>query len=233
MNVLGLVQEFCQKKTLPVPSIVTASTDTSVIQILALLKEEVRELALYRWQQQKVEKTFTSVAAISQGAITTIIGADFREIVPATFWDLTLKRPVFGPVSDPSWSNLKAFPASGPIYQYKVIGNNLMIYPAPPAGHSMYLLYETKYPVASSLGVAKETITADTDIFLVPEHVVTRGLDYRWRRAVGEDWQVDYGEYQNLKAKALTDVGLPTLQLDNERLKLTPGIWVPAGDWPH
>lgn len=233
MNVLALVQEFCAKKTLPVPSGVVASTDTAVIQIFNLLKEEVRELGLKEWQEQKVQKTFTSIAAEDQGALSTVIGADFISIQPGTFWDQTLKRPVFGPVGDISWSNLKAFPASGPIYQYKVFANHLYIFPAPQAGHTMYLIYQTKYPVSSSGGTAKETITADTDLFLVPDYVVTRGLDYRWKRAVGEPWEVDFAEYQALKASAMVTTGKPVLHLDGEKLKLTPGIWVPAGDWPH
>lgn len=233
MNVLGLVQEFCAKKTLPVPSAVVASTDTAVIQIFNLLKEEIRELGLKAWQEQKIQKTFTSIAAEDQGALSTVIGADFISIQPGTFWDQTLKRPVFGPVGDISWSNLKAFPASGPIYQYKVFANHLYIFPAPPAGHTMYLIYQTKYPVASSAGTAKETVTVDTDIFLVPDYVVTRGLDYRWKRAVGEPWEVDYAEYNALKASAMVTTGRPVLHLDGQKLKLTPGIWVPAGDWPH
>lgn len=233
MNVLQLVQEFCGKKTLPVPSIFVGNPDFGITQIFYLLQEELRELGKVAWQQQKIEKTFTTIAAEDQGEISTVIGADFSSLIAATVWDKTLRRPVFGPVSDASWANLRSFPASGPIYQFKVFANHFHIFPAPPAGDSVYLIYQSKYPVAGVAGVPKETVTVDTDIFLLPEEVVARGLDYRWRRQKGEPWEADYIEYNDLKGKALQTTGMPNIHLDKARFKLTPGIWVPAGDWPH
>lgn len=233
MNVLQLVQEFCGKKTLPVPTAVVGNTDTGVVQIRYLLAEVLRELGQYRWQEQKVEKTFTSVATEDQGDIYTLIGVDFREIVPGTFWDQTLKRPVFGPVSDVGWSNLQAFPASGPIYQWKVFQNHLLIFPAPTAGDTMYLIYESSYTVASAAGTAQSSILADTDVFLLPDILVTRFLDWKWKRQKGEAWETDYNEAMMLLPKQLTNTGLPVFHLDGDRMKLTPGIWVPAGSWPQ
>jgi hypothetical protein len=232
-SVLALVQEFCGKKTLPVPGAVIGSTDTGVIQIRYLLAEALRELSQYHWQEQKIEKTWTSVATEDQGALTSVFGTDYRSLVPATMWDLTLKRPVFGPVTDASWGNLKAFPAAGPIYQYKILQNHLHIFPTPPAGHSMYVIYESNYPVTDSGGTAKATITADTDLFLVPDIIVSRSLDYRWKRQKGEPWEADYNEFMDLLPKQLNKDTMPVVHLDDARFKMTPGIWVPAGDWPH
>lgn len=232
MNVLELVQEFCGKKTLPVPTSVIGNTDVGVVQIRYLLAETLREAGKYKWQEQKIEKTWTSIAAEDQGLITTVLGPDFDSIVPATMWDLTLKRPVFGPVGDASWANLQAFTASGPIYQYKVFQNHLMIFPAPAAGDSMYVIYQSNYPVTSSGGTPQASILADTDLFLIPEDVVTRSLDFRWKRQKGEPWENDYSEYTDLLAKGVQKTGLPNIHLDNARFKLSPGIWVPAGDWP-
>jgi hypothetical protein len=231
MNVLELVQEFCGKKTLPLPTGVVGSTDLGVLQIRYLLQEALRELGKYSWNEQKVQDSFTTTAAVDQGALTSILGADFDSLVFATMRNTSLKRPIFGPVSDSMWANLQAFPASGPIYQFKVFGDHLHIFPAPPAGEMVYLIYQSSYPVASSVGVPKAAITADTDIFLVPESVVARSLDYRWKRQKGEPWETDYIEYQELLSKELNKTGLPTLRLDEPSSKVTPGIWVPAGDW--
>lgn len=231
-SILQLVQEFCGKKTLPVPTAVIGNTDTGVVQIRYILAEVLRELSEYRWQEQKVEKTFTSIAAEDQGLLTTVIGADFRGIVPGTFWDQTLKRPVFGPVSDTMWSNLQTFPASGPIYQWKVFGNHLNIFPAPEAGHTMYLIYESTYPLLDGT-TAIPAMTADTNTFLLPELLVHKGLDWKWKKQKGEAWETDYSEYMNFLPKKLTDTNMPVYHLDGEKFKLTPGIWVPAGDWPH
>lgn len=233
MNVLALVQEFCGKKTLPIPTTVVGNQEIAVSQIFYLLQEEIRELGKEDWPQQKIQKTFTAIAVQDQGTISSVIGADFSYLIMATMWDNTLRRPVFGPVSDAMWANLRAFPASGPIYQFKVFGNNLHIYPAPAAGDTVYLIYQSKYGVASAAGVPKEFVTVDTDIFILPEEVVTRGLDYRWKREKGLPWEADYVEHQDLKMKAMLKTGMPNVHLDNARFKLSPGIWVPAGDWPH
>lgn len=233
MNILALIQEFCGKKTLPVPSIFVGNPDFGVTQIFYLLQETIREAGKYNWNEQKIAKTFTTVAAQDQGALTSILGADFDSLIFATMWDTTLQQPIFGPVSDVVWANLQAFPASGPIYQFKVFGNNLHIFPAPSVGDTVYLIYRSKYGVASAAGTPKETITVDTDILLLPEEVITRGLDFRWKRQKGEPWETDYLEYTVLLGKALQKTGLPNIHLDNTRFKLTPGIWIPAGNWPQ
>lgn len=233
MNVLSLVQEFCGKKTLPIPTVIVGSTDIGVTQIFYMLQETVRELGKYSWNEQKIQDSFTTVATQDQGALTSILGADFDTLIFATMWDTTLRRPVFGPVSDAMWANLQAFPASGPIYQFKVFGSHLYIFPAPPAGDTVYLIYQSKYGVASSTGTPKELITVDTDLFLIPEEVVIRGLEWRWKKEKGEAWDADYQVYGDLLQKAMLKTGMPNVHLDNARFKLTPGIWVPAGDWPH
>lgn len=232
MTFSELITAFCRKKGLPAPVDILTSTDIGMQQILYLLYEEMRELGKREWNEQKVQKTFTTIAAVDQGVITTIIGADFSSLVFATMWDNTLRRPVFGPVNDAMWANLQAFPASGPIYQFKVIGTRLHIFPAPAAGDTVYLIYQSSYPVASAAGAPKAAPSVGTDVFLLPDEVVIRGLEYRWLREKGLPWEACYIEYNDLKSRALLKTGMPNVRLDNSRFKLSPGIWVPAGDWP-
>lgn len=232
-TVIQLVQEFCGKKTLPVPGAVVGATDTGVVQIRYLLAEVVRELSEFAWTEQKVEKTFPAVAAQNQGSLLTLIGADFRALVPQTFWNRTLKKPVFGPVSDVDWEALQVFPSSGPDERWKVIGQNLFIYPVPTAGHVMALFYQSSYGVLSAAGATKTAITADDDTLLFPEILTHKSLDYRWKRQKGEAWETDYNEFMNALPKKLSDRGMPAFSLDDGmKPRLTPGIWVPAGNWP-
>lgn len=234
MLVSELVTLFFMKKGLPVPSTFWAPTDTGSAQIYALFLEEIRELGKNDFPEQKIEKTFTTVAAEAQGSVYTIFGADFSYLIAATAWDTTLRRPLFGPVGDTSWANLQAFPASGPIYQYKVFGNTFNIFPAPPAGDTIYAIYQSTYGITNTGGTPIAAPSASTDIMLLPPEVVLRGWEYRWEREKGLlSWQNTYIEYTDLKAKALQRTGMPNVHLDNARFKLSPGIWVPAGDWPH
>ena len=231
MSVLSVVQEFCGKKTLPVPTAVVGSTDKGVIQIKYLLDEALRELSEYRWQEQKIEKTFVATGVQSQGALTSIIGADFRRIIPGTMWNTTTDQPIIGPMSDTEWATAATFPASGPLHRWKTIGNLLLIESPPTAGDSIYLMYESSNAFASSAGVPKAAITVDSDLFLIPEIIVHRSLDYRWKRQKGEPWETDYNEYMALLPKKLMDTQGETLSLDTPSAGIRPGIWVPAGSW--
>jgi len=230
-SVLSLVQEFSGKKTLPVPSAVVGSTDKGIIQIRYLLAEVVRELSQYRWPQQKIEKTFSAIALQDQGAFTSVLGADYRSLVPGTFWHLTLDQEIKGPATDREWAAMKAAEISGTEYYYKPIADHLHIYPIPVALDSLYVIYESAYGVANSGGTPIAEITADTDTFLLPEILVHRSLDYRWKRQKGEPWAADYNEYMSLLAKQLGRDTLPTLSLDSSPKGVHPGIWVPAGNW--
>jgi hypothetical protein len=231
MNVLALVQEFCGKKTLPVPGAVVGSTDTGIVQIRYILAEAVRELAEFSWQEQVVEKTFTSIAAENQGAVTTLLGADFVSIIPETFWDLNEARPITGPVNDTQWAAMKAIPITGPINYWRIIGNQLRIFPIMSAGHSLRLSYTSKYSILSAGGTLKESITADDDTFLIPDLLIARSLDYRWKRQKGEPWEADYNDFLGLLPKKLADKGMPVLSMDSPSTDIQPGIWVPAGSW--
>lgn len=231
-TVLQVVQEFCGKKTLPVPTSVIGNTDFGVVQIRHLLAEVVRELSEYRWEEQKVEKTWISVATQSQGSFVSIFGAGFKSIIQGTIWDQTLGKPILGPASDNSWANAQGSEFTGVDSYWKALGGNLHILPIPTAGNTLYAIYESSYAVADSNGTSKAAVTVDTDYFLLPELLVHKALDWKWKKQKGEAWETDYAEFSAYLPKKLTDKGMPVLQLDGESSGITPGIWVPAGSWP-
>lgn len=233
-SVLQLVQEFCGKKTLPVPNSVIGNTELSVVQIRYLLDEVVRELMLAGdWEEQKIRATWTSTATEDQGALTTLIGADFDSLIPATMWDVTQQLPVFGPTGDSSWQTFKTYTSIGPIYQYRIEGGHLKILPTLTAGHTMSVYYNSNYGITDSGGTAKAAITADSDLFLLPEALIHRSLDYRWKRTKGEPWEQDYAEFQDLMggeryaSAPRFNLGSPSGDAGQQ-----PGIWVPSGSWP-
>jgi hypothetical protein len=232
MNVLQVVQEFCGKKTLPVPAAVVGSTDVGVVQIRYILAEVVRDLSEYSWQEQRVEKTLVSIPAENQGLLENVIGPDFVSIVSDTFWNLAEDQPISGPVAESTWAAMKAENLTGPINYWRVIGRSLFIFPVLAAGVSLSLTYRSSYPILSSGGTTKAAVTSDDDTFLLPETLVLKALDYKWKYQKGEPWEKDYAEYSALLPKKLGDKGMPTLHLDGGETRITPGIWVPAGSWP-
>jgi hypothetical protein len=232
-TVLALVQEFCGKKTLPVPTSVVGNTETSVVQIRYLLQEAVREAVTDKggWQEQLVRGTWVSTAAEDQGALSTLLPG-FSALKAGTMWDVSQKLPVLGPLGDISWQTLKVFVGTGPLYQYRIEASRLKILPILPAGHTMSVYYETTYGIVSNAGTAKNTITADDDTFLLSDSLMQRSLDFRWKRAKGEPWENDYNDYMDILSGDMYSPSKPVLSLDGSgREGQKPGVWVPSGNW--
>jgi hypothetical protein len=231
-SLLTTVQDFCGEQGLPIPTAVMGVTDLAVAQYRSIMKRVVTELGQWKWEQQSIRTTFTSIADENQGALTTIIGPDYDGLVQSSVWDETLKRPLPGPVTDASWEMLKAFTNTGPLYQYRISQGNFLTNPALPAGHTIGLVYRSKYGVTSAAGTPKASFTADDDLILFPDVCVAAALKYRWLKVKGEEWETVYNEFLGLVAKNIVKDTAAILQLDGRSANLRPGIWVPAGNWP-
>ena len=234
-TVLGLVQAFCRIKALPVPSGIASSTDGGVLQIRELLNavlEEIRGRA--DWQICSRTVNWTSVATASQGTITTLFPDAFERLVPGTFWDLALRKPVYGPVPDPGWQGLQAFQPGGPLYQFRVAGNQLLVNPTMAAGHSLSAIYKSMYTLLAADGTTyKQLITADDDSPVFSDRLVKLGLDFFWLRLKQMPFAVEEQRFEGaLSDEASRDVIRPTVWMDGPVQTVTPGIWVPSGNWP-
>ena len=108
MSLLTLIQNSCDSIGLSRPSVVTGSQDQNVRTLLSLAQTEGRELLdRFSWPATQIEKTHTSLAAESQGVMTTL-APGFSYITSSTFWDRSLTQPVIGPLSPIEWQALKA-----------------------------------------------------------------------------------------------------------------------------
>ncbi len=237
MSVLSLIQRHCQLHALAIPTAVVSSTDTQTIQLLAILQDSLDEIVTEsKFNVTTLECLHTLTAAEDQGAIQDLggglsgyISANFE-----TFYDRSLMRPLYGPVNDTEWQELKAFPNPGPFYKFRIRGDHLLINPVPtaPLGEIAFE-YMSSWAVKNSAGVAKELITADDDIFVFPENILRKWLTYRWKLIKGlpyqEDRQAAYGLLNQYiatdKVKARIDVSCPYDKF------VQPGVFVPSGNW--
>lgn len=236
MSLLTIVQQHCQIHALAVPTAVVGSTDTTVQQLLGILNELVDSMTdESQWQAFSYEALFNFIPQEDQGSIYTLADEGFQWIHNETFYDRTLKRPVYGPVTDQEWQAIKAIPNPGPWYKWRIRQDRLLINPIPTTPYSLVAFeYGSSYGVKSSGGVAKQYFTADDDIFVLPEKIIRKGLAFRWKQVKGLPYQVDEEQYYKLLNNALTrDGGKRQYRLDcNQPLSLSPGIFVPSGNWP-
>ena len=235
MTMLTTVQYFCRRTGLPVPTTVMGSTDSQVLQVLALLEEEGNDLAKRGpWQAITFEATHTTVATESQGAMTTIATNGFSYLKNNTMWDRTDDLPVIGPLDDQEWQTIKAVTVTGPRYQFRIRGGLLLVNPTPAASHTWAFEYVSKNWILGADGTTyKQYFTLDTDTLLLPEELLIMGLRWRWKKEKGLQYTEDFNTYELQVNDAFgRDGGKRNLHMDDYPSQgARPGIFVPQGPW--
>lgn len=233
MSLLTVVQHFCRRTNIPVPTTVTGSSEPQVTQLMALLEEEGIDLAQRGdWQELTFEATHTTIAAEDQGAVSTIAANGFDHFKQNSFWDRTLRLPVIV-LDGQDWQASKAITTTGPRYQARVRGGKLLANPVPAAGNTWSFEYVSKNWILGADGTTyKQFFTLDTDTILLPELVVIAGLRWRWKKEKGTEYAEDFRTYENLVSKALGHNGLrSTLDMGACPESAVPGVLIPETGW--
>lgn len=230
-TLLQIVQQFTATAGLTIPVSVVSSTDTQIIQILALLNEALDELAVKKWPQLEVEATFTSTAVENQGKIE-VIAPGFKELIPDTFWNLTNKLPALGSISPTETQVLKVWGTPSAMVTFRQVGDELHFIPAIAAGTQFRFEYRSQHLVKDSLGVSKQYFTSDTDVPVVPDNVLVADLRWRWRMEKGLPYAEQMRTAEIIKATALTNgAAKRPIRMDGGCRDAKPGIVVPLGSW--
>jgi hypothetical protein len=182
--------------------------------------------------------TVASVAIVpvqTQGVMTTLAGPDFAWVLNDTMWDRTQRRPVFGPKAPAEWQQLQAQYITGPWWQYRIRGGQLLFIPAPQIGDLIYFEWQSKYWAAASTTPTVGYATAygaDTDVSLIDERLVTLDTLWRYKRAKKLEYSEDYDIAEAAITDAMTrNASQPRLNLAGAVGDILPGVFVPAGSW--
>lgn len=233
MSLLTIIAGACQELNIVEPTSVITSTDLQTKQLLALSRTECRDLLRrYNWQALTKETSFTTVATDIQTTLTTA-APDFYRYIDATMWNRTRFWQVGGPLTDDQWQQKKAAAAAVGVRNYfRIRGNNILFFPTPEAGDSVYFEYISSKWCQSELSVAQTNWVADTDTALLDEEIIRLGVVWRFLKAKG----LDYGEEFRTYEMALADIFGP----DGGRtaVDMTGDVYgsmsvnVPEGNWP-
>jgi len=230
MSLLTAIQYFCGRTGIPVPTSVIGSSDSQVLQCLRLLEEEGNDLALRgMWNVLTVEASLTTLAAESQGAITSIATRSYRYIINDTIWDRTRKQPIY-PINQDDWQAIKGTVSAAPPYRYRLRDGELLVVPTPSAGLSWYFEYMSEAWIKNGSNYVSYFV-ADTDTMLLPEKLLIMGLRWRWKKENGLEYAEDFATYES-QVKQILAEEQPRKHLymnpDNSNM---PGIYVAAGSW--
>lgn len=234
-TVLNMVKEFTARTGIKRPSVVVSSADPQVIQILALLNEEIEEVTRrYVFQSMLKEKVHTTTAAEDQGALNTIVGAPVRYILNEIFWNRTTKLPISGPIPPKVWQQYKAISLTGSTLQYRIKEDRLFLMPAPPAGQSLAFEYVPEYVIIDADNATlKQYFSKDGDTCLLPDVILLAGLRWRWKREKGLNYLRDESRYHDMcDTYKLRDGTASAVDMGASEQRTRPGILVPYGSWP-
>jgi hypothetical protein len=231
---LQIASQFCARTALTQPTTIFTSNDDGFVQLAALMNEGIDDLTTrHVWGALQQECLHTTVAAEEQGDINTLAPNGFLEILRNEIWNRTSGLLLDGPVSASAWQALKASGIGGPLPQWRIRQDKLLLYPAPSAGQVLAFEYASNFSVITTgaPGTRQMYFTADTDLFLLPERLMYAWLRWRWKAEKGFKYDEEFRSYESLIAQAASK--------DNEGRQLDmsgeantgPGIFVPSGTW--
>ena len=219
MTLLTICQDAAKLIGIPSPNAVTSSTDTSVIQLLSCANEEGKSLVqAYPWNVIVKEGSFTTAAAESQGAMTTI-ASDFGRFSNDTMWNRTTDRKYYGPITNTQWQRLKATVSSGVTNYFRIRGNLLIIQPNPTVSQSVFFEYISKnWVIASGSSANADKFSGDSQTSVLAEDLITLRVVWRFLKIKGLPYEQQYVEYQTRLADyQMQDGAKPILQMGGPR----------------
>lgn len=235
-TLLSLVNAACLELGIPTTTVVVASGDVQVLQLLALANREGREqvAAPTQWPQLQKTQTITLV----NGTPSYAFPSDFDSYISDTIWNPSMRWPVAGPISPQNWEFLKSgLINTQPWMRYRIWQGKIFFDPTPTStnnGQTVTIEYQSNAYCYSSGGTAQSAWTADTDTFALPEDILVLGLKWRWLAAK----RLDYSEEKRAWADACDKevsrayVGR-TLPLNNQAYNDGFGKGsIQDGDWP-
>lgn len=226
MSLLTIVQDACDRMSLPRPTVVMTSQDQLVASLRGLAQQESTELARRAaWQALKLEHTFiTTAAAVQVGGFPS----DFDYYVDETMFNRSRRRSVWGPLSDQEWQRIQASLTTLVDPAFRIRGSQLLISPTPPAGETIAYEYVTKNFCRSSLSVAQSRWEADDDETDLDEELITLGVIWRHKKAKGFDYAEDFRSYELTVAERMKRDGarprISTIHASNERVPTAPQV---------
>lgn len=233
MSLLSMISNAMVRQGQVAPSKAIGSSDTGVIQRIALLQDIGDELAeRVSWQAlntagQIVCDGVTTLFALPAGWGGMSEGETFQSTLYPTM-------PVPGPVTNEQMAALKAFPVAPIQPVWRVIDGQFEFFPTPAAGEVYTYNYYSSAWIKTAGGATSTVWTADTDVSLIDEKVLTSGLEWRWLKSKGLDYAEEFRRYEMRIARAdgRDDDGR-VVNMSGKRTQSTtwPGA-IPTYSWP-
>ena len=155
---------------------------------------------------------------------------DWQRQIPATEYNRTDIRPVYGPQTSHSWQKARANVVYSGQDVFRIANGQLqLLYPV-PNGLTMAYEYISKNWVVGNGGGQKSSITMDDDEFIFSDSLLMTGLKARWFDAHGMDSTIEKADFAGLlNLEKAQNAGAKTLSVSPSWR--FPSPTVPDGNW--
>lgn len=200
-------------------------TDSTQATLLQATRVETRDSATQITLNQAAIASGTAVE-LQFVRDTYALNTAMSRYISDTWWDRSNNWRLIGPISPQTSEFLRSgIVQTGPRRRWRQVGNGTstwQIWPSPfSTGTTPAILafeYITLAWATNLSGTAIETMTADTDVPVFPEHVLDLGLKAAFWRVKGFDWQPFHQEYVEAARRAASqDGGKPTIYIGSTR----------------
>ena len=235
MTLLSMIGEVANTMGQSAPTAVITSTDTMVLEWLAMANTSGKALRInYPWQEITKEQLFTSTAAYNQGTIqgTIVTANDFDRMVDNTLWNRSGVMKATGPITSSEWQQDKAFSAAAPFPKYRIWQGQLYIGPSvPTAGDTWAFEYLSKFWCQGAAGTGQSSWAADTDTGILSENLMKLDIIWRWKSSKSLEYADDLANYEDeLALRQGQTTGARALYVGGANIVFP--INVPEGNWP-
>lgn len=240
MTLLQLVQEFCRRRGLPLPSSVTGAQDDTTTQMWGLLNEGIADISdRFEWQQLRTRYTFAHAGSSGYTALDLSEAGPvpgYKGILNNTLWDTLGRRQVFGPFDPPSWEAMINLGVSQAVYNFTIYGSALRIYPVPdPITADQFAMeYLTGYGAFNpDSNLPTQFYETDTSYCRMPASIQLQDLKWRWNYNKGLAYAEDQRQLEEMLINLQGRDPAPDIVMDgNCNMNAVPTLLVAAGSWP-
>lgn len=194
-----------------------ASSDQNIILLLRHLKSLGQDLVRdHQWTHLQRQHTFQTVAAQD----TYPLPPDFNRFIDQTGWNRTQRMPLIGPLSPQGWQMLQVLTSAGVVeIMYRIVGNELKLYPAPQAGDTIAYEYVSNdwMAITPPYNTPPDSPEPETgsDVVWFDRRLMVCGLKLRWKRGKGFDTVAEQDDYDRALSRAQgADGAAPILNLN-------------------
>lgn len=159
-------------------------SDSQLVYLANAAADEVREAG---YQELRKQGTITLTAATSYA-----LPSDFHAYVPDTLYVSGRIDPGLLPTSPEEWAEIRAGQdLPGDTLRARFLAGEISVI-NPTAGDTIQFEYVSNSPWTTSGGVAQESATADTDLWILDRRLLVMLTKWRWKKEKGlPDWNAD------------------------------------------